>query len=294
MTEHGTRRDRGLRTFSVVASVALVGVGLVLAWSNKLPGIPAQGQLMPFISTLVGVTFYVLYNVRKRRDRFDTKYLPDYVFRAAQAVVYVYAILAIFNFTLAAGDDQALLRWPTNLIGLFVGMYILHLERAIEGLGYRFEEILTAVLGRSLALPTRRETDIRLVQAEGRFREIQNQAELLVADAGPPALVEGFKKRFRCVSDAIRERDYDSVVKEVTELSLDFERTKQEVRRQARTVSRVLGMVDAASPGPLPKLRLPKRARGAPAPPGDDTGAESSESNASARKAGSQGGKQSR
>jgi hypothetical protein len=250
---------RGARTFSVVASVALVLVGLLLAWFNKLPGIPPEGQRVPFISTLVGVTFYVLYNVRKRRDRFDLKYVPDYAFRAAQAVVYLYAILAIFDFLRSQDQRDALLQWPPNLIGLFVGMYILHVERAMEGLGYRFEEVLTSVLGRSLSLPTRREKDIELVQAEGRFREIQKQAELVAAEGGAPALVEGLKERFRRVSDAIDERDHDATVKEVTELALDFERTKRELRREARTVSRVLGMMEATSPGPLPRAGSPSR-----------------------------------
>jgi hypothetical protein len=233
--------------------VALVVVGLLLAGFNKLPGIPPEGQGVPFISTLVGVTFYILYNVRKRRDRFDLKYVPDYTFRAAQAVVYLYAILAMFDFLRSRDEKDALLQWPPNLIGLFVGMYILHVERAMEGLGYRFEEVLTSVLGRSLSLPTRREKDIQLVQAEGRFREIQKQAELMAAEGGAPALVEGFKERFRQVSDAIDERDHDATVKEVTELALDFERTKQELRREARTVSRVLGMMQATSPGLLPR-----------------------------------------
>jgi hypothetical protein len=268
-----------------VTSVLLVGVGLVLAWLNKLPGIAPEGQLVPLVSALVGVTFYVLYNVRKRRDRFDMTYFPDYTFRAAQAVVYLYAILAIFGFMRAEGDQQALLRWPPNLVGLFIGMYILHVERAMEGLGYRFEEVLTSVLGRSLSLPTRREKDVQLVQAEGRFREIQKQAELLAAEAGPPAVVEGLKERFRHVSDAIGERDHDSAIKEVGELSLDFERAKHELRREARTVSRVLGMVAATSPGPMPKVESRPGGGGGNAPRGDDAVPEPRETGSKARKA---------
>jgi hypothetical protein len=254
---------RRARTIAVVMSVGLVVIGLALAWANKLPGIPAKGQLVPFVSALVGVSFYVLHNVRKRRDRFDLYYAPDYAFRAAQAVVYLYAILAIFDYLRYAPGTRPegeLLRWPPNLIGLFVGMYILHVERAMEGLGYRFEEVLTAILGRSLALPTRREKDIALVQAEGRFRDIRQQAELMAAEAGPPALAEGFKERFRRVSDAIAERDHDAAVKEVAELSLDFEMTKQAVRREALTVRKVLGLVESASPDAAPAARPRKKA----------------------------------
>ena len=189
MTEKGVTTDgtRRARTFSVVASVGLVVMGLALAWVNKLPGIPSEGQLVPFVSTLVGVTFYVLYNVRKRRDRFDVKFLPDYTFRAAQAVVYLYAILGMFHYLRSEGEEQALLEWPPNLIGLFVGMYILHVERAMEGLGYRFEEVLTSVLGRSLSIPTRREKDILRIPAD-RDRPIRpkviTDSGILIADSG--------------------------------------------------------------------------------------------------------------
>lgn len=288
MSATGTRGDaaRGARVFSVVAPAILVVLGLLLAWFNQLPGLPRDGQVVPLISSLVGVTFYLLYNVRKRRGRFDLAYLPDYLFRAAQAVVYVYAILAMFDYLRSEGEaaGQALLRWPPNLIGLFVGMYILHVERAMESLGYRFEEALTGVLGRSLSLATRREKDIQFVQAEGRLREMQKQAELMAAETGPSALVEGLKQRFRQASDAIAERDDDSAVKEIAELSLDFERTKRELRREARTVSRVLDMVQAQSPGPLSiaPAREPRE--------GDDVPRQSDDSPAGPRESGAPAG----
>jgi hypothetical protein len=269
----GTR----VRRISAALSLALVAVGLILAGFNVLPAIPKEGQIVPFISTLVGVTFYVLYNVRRRRERFDLKFLPDYAFRAAQAVVYLYAILAIFDVMRARSETDFLLQWPPNLIGLFVGMYILHVERAMEGLGYRFEEVLTAILGRSLSMPTRREKDIQLVQAAGKFRDIQQQAEVMAAQAGPPAVIQDLKQRFREVSGAITDRDHDAAVKEVRELSLDFELTKQEIRRETKTVRKVLGMVEAHPLGPIPEREDPSGGRRATATSSsDDAGSLSS------------------
>lgn len=240
----------GAGSLSAIASLAIIAFIVGCAAFDLLVGIPPEKQWIPFATCLVGVTLYVVSSVKKRRERFDYAYLPDYFYRAAQAVVYLYATLAVMQLDTTPG---ALSNWPPNLVGLFVGLYIPHVEKAIEGFGQRFEEALTAVFGRSLAAPTSREKDIQYVQLEGRVRDIQRAAEILASQRGGDAVVDGLRTRLDAVSKTMADGDYDAVRKEVNDLVVDFEATKEAMRQEEATVQKVLALAATPTdPGPAP------------------------------------------
>jgi hypothetical protein len=224
-----------------ISAVIVVGV-FVLAAADRLVLLQgATSPWTPFAAALIGVSLYVMASVRKRRDRFDAKFLPDYAFRAAQAIVYVYVILAI-----GVQSDKVtnLSAWPPNVIGLFVGMFILHVEKAMEGLGQRFEEVLTGLLPRSLAAQTSREKQTAQLSAEMKFRDIQKQSELLASQMRSSSLYSALQTRLKEVEGTIRDGDPDAIQDAVSALAGVFERIKVDQRVEARTVEEVLNLDD--------------------------------------------------
>jgi hypothetical protein len=214
---------------------------LTLAVSGKLPSLKGQDQWVPFVSAVVGVILYVMSSAKTRKERFEFRYVPDYCFRAAQAVVYLYVILAILEQTRGQQNGYDFTSWPPVLIGLLVGMFILHVEKAMEGLGQRFEEVLAGLLPRSLASPTSRDKQLEKLRVEQKYREIKTQFEGMASQIPDPALVEQFQGRLSSIARAIREGDDAGTREEVDQLAPQFEQLKIGLREEAMTVAEILG-----------------------------------------------------
>jgi hypothetical protein len=210
----------------------------------------ATNSWTPFAAALIGVSLYVMASIRKRKDRFDPRFLPDYAFRAAQAIVYVYVILAIGVQSNKLTDLAA---WPPNVIGLFVGMFILQVEKAMEGLGQRFEEVMTGLLPRSLAVQTSREKQYTQLSSEMKFRDIQKQSELLASQMRSSSLYSALQQRLCDVERTIRDGDPDSIQDAVNALAGAFERVKVDLRVEARSIEEILDLEHPRSPeGTIP------------------------------------------
>lgn len=291
-------RAGGLTMFTSAA--VILGI-LVLAYNGELVllkgGTLNNTQWLPFASTLIGVSLYAMSTAMTYRDKWQLRYLPDYWYRAAQAVVYLYIILAIMGQTgLGVTPDAApqpspgpsatapvqnppvdapppastvvpaslaptpptqtpepekdppkppsspdFSHWPPNLIGLMVGLFILHVEKAMEGFGQRFEEALTALLGRSLTARTTREKQIERLRDEQRFVEIQRQAELLASQLRSPGAREAIQRRLAAVAEIVRTGSSEELRGEVEKLSWEFEQIKVALREDSQTVAEILG-----------------------------------------------------
>jgi len=232
------------------ASTAVTLGILALAYQEQLLLLKkGQSQWLPFASALIGVSLYFMSTAKTYRDNWQLRYLPDYCYRAAQAVVYVYIVLAIMGqegWGLADGPPQVppipdFSHWPPNLIGLVVGLFILHVEKAVEGFGQRFEEALTAVLGRSLTARTSREKQIARLRDEQTFSEIERQAELLASQLRSPGAREAIQRRLATVGALVRTGSPEELRQEVEKLSWEFEQIKVALREDSQTVAEILG-----------------------------------------------------
>lgn len=225
-------------TASAVIVVAVVGFAVL----ERLPTLQgSKDQWTPFVFALIGVALYVMSSAKSRRERFDVRYVPDYCYRAAQAVVYLYLIMAIIA---QAGPTEGyeFTNWPPNLIGLMVGMFILHVEKAVEGLGQRFEEVLAGFLPRSLVAKTSREKQLEQLRSEQKFQSIKAQSELLASQIRDPALRAEVPKRLAEAERAIRDGDLDSIEDAVNSLAWDYEQLKVGLREEEMTLAEVLSL----------------------------------------------------
>jgi hypothetical protein len=227
----------------------IVSAALVIGIFGKLPNLAqTSSQWTPFIFTIIGVTLYIMMSAKQRRERFDLKYLPDYCFRYAQAVIYLYVIMSIIAQTKTETYDFE--SWPPNLIGLFVGMFILHVEKAMEGLGQRFEEALAAILPRALTAKTSREKQLEKMRSEQKFKEIKFQSEMLASQIDDPGLKDNWQARLARVEATIRDGDREGIEDAVHGLAWDYESLKRSVREETATVDEILRVSRGKEPKP--------------------------------------------
>ncbi|MCP4546299.1 MAG: hypothetical protein GY835_07525 [bacterium] len=224
----------------IVSSTIMVTI-MTLAVQNKMPMLKGHaGQWLPFVFTIVGVLLYIMASAKTRRERFDRKFLPDYFYRGAQAVVYLYIILSF----LASGDNTGTVStfesWSPNTIGLFVGLFILHVEKAMEGFGQRFEESLAAIFPRALTSKTSREKQLERLRSETRFQEIKTQAEGMVSQFRNDKIAAAFQIRLREVEATLRSKDDDGIKDEVSQLAWEFESIKKAMREEELTIDEIL------------------------------------------------------
>lgn len=236
-----TKVYKGIPT-TIILSVIIILSTLVLAIFGKLPILgDADNQWIPFVFTLMGVAIYIMTSARIHRENFELRYLPDYFFRGAQAVIYLYVIMSI----IAQSSEQEnaaynFKNWKPNLVGLLVGMFIPHVEKAMEGLGQRFEEILAGILPRSLTAKTSREKQLDQLRLEQKFQDIKMQSEGLISQMRDPGLSSTLMERLQDVTKTIKDGDMDIVQEKVSQLSWDFEKIKQSMREEELTVQDVI------------------------------------------------------
>ena len=232
-----------------------VGIVVGIIWFARLEALPilrgATHQWSPFVFALLGVALYVMASRTKRRERFDVRYFPDYCYRAAQAVVYLYVILAIV-VQVGPQQEYPLTQWPPTLIGLLVGMFIEHVEKAMEGFGQRFEEVLAGFLPRSLVAKTSREKQLDRLRNEQRYATIKTQLELVASQGRDPGLRAAVPRRLGQVEQVIRDGDDKAIADEVDRLAWEFEEIKVAMREEEMNVAEVLSLLrrPSAAGGP--------------------------------------------
>ena len=226
---------------TIIVSAVLITAILWLALEEKMPLFGDRtDQWLPFTASIVGVLLYVMSSAKTRRERFDLKYLSDYFFRGAQAVVYLYIILGFMAQNTQQIASTSFKDWSPITIGLFVGLFIPHVEKAMEGFGQRFEEALAAIFPRALTSKTSRERQLERLRSETKFQEIQTQAEGLLSQYRGEEVGAAFQQRLKEVQTTIRNKDDDGITDQVRDLAWDFEKIKQAVREEELTMEDIL------------------------------------------------------
>ena len=212
-------------TFLSVLAVLVITLVLWLAvrsgsdlFGNDVHGLEV---LIPFGSAFAGVLLYIMGAARSLRSEWRIEvYFGEYVFRVAQAITYTMVVWWAWNA--AVENDAASTALTPNILGLFVGMFILRVERAVVALGERFEELLSSILPGAIRLdgPERRRDH---VEAQGTVRELGAQWKIL----RPKISDMGARDRIDQAVETARElgagRDSDTARKAAAELARLFE-----------------------------------------------------------------------
>jgi hypothetical protein len=165
------------------------------------PGSPTTAQfksalngslLAGMLAALVGVTLYFLSSLKRHDVDFAPGYLPDYWFRAAQAVTYTFLV-----FTIPLMRDQTFYDWPPVTVGLFVGLFIQQVEHALEAVAERVTSGLAAFV-------PRRKDEVRQ-QLSTRADEIDKEIAELRGDAdAAPSEIAAVQERLDVARNQLR------------------------------------------------------------------------------------------
>jgi hypothetical protein len=152
---------------------------------------PSTGTfLVPYLMCLAGVALFVMNTARKKREAWSLReYVGDHAFRLAQAYAYLFIVWWAIAAVGAESNEMVLAgtTLPPNIIGFLVGFFILRVERAMDGLGEKFEEVLTAILPRAISYVSAEERRRGQLKAAFRLEDLAVQWEALrphIADEG--------------------------------------------------------------------------------------------------------------
>jgi len=192
--------QRGSDLFTVVQEVT-EGTD---ATPPQPPPTPPSGwsYLIPFGSALAGVLLFIMSVAREKRSDFDFRaYFGEYAYRIAQTAVYLLIVWWAWTVWVGKGNESTSL--PPNILGLLVGLFILRVERAIEAMGEKFEEMLNTILPGAIALsgPAKRQT---LVKAVGDVKDLEVQWQVLrsrIPDLGARDKIDASLEAARNISE---------------------------------------------------------------------------------------------
>ena len=182
---------------------------------------PSFGYLIPFGTAFAGVLLFIMSVARAKRSQFDFRaYFGEYSYRIAQTAVYLLIVWWAWTVWVQRGNDSTSL--PPNILGLLVGIFILRVERSIEAMGEKFEEVLNTVLPGAISLsgPQKRETQAK---AASDVRDLEAQWHLLrsrVPDLGARDKINASLEAARKVTEG---RDSGKARTAATELSRLFD-----------------------------------------------------------------------
>lgn len=203
-TEDARRRNRNRNWFltALAAAVIIILVSISLVQgpvlfasatapdtAGALPGglLARMQYLIPYLTCLAGVLLFIMNTARSKRDEWDgSAYFGEHAYRVAQAFAYLFVVW----WAWAKLEDDPLLKGTyirPNILGFLVGFFILRVERAMDGLGDKFEEFLMALLPRAARFEVAEERRRLQVRASYRLTDIATQWEALrpqIADQG--------------------------------------------------------------------------------------------------------------
>lgn len=228
--EQGWRAAFPRNAFLTVISLIVLGIVLTLVvqrgddlFSVTPPETPRSGfgYLIPFGTGFAGVLLFIMNVARNKRGEFDFRaYFGEYAYRVAQMAVYLLIVWWAWTVWVRQGNTSTSL--PPNIMGLLVGLFILRVERAIEAMGEKFEEILNTILPGAIALsgPERRQAHLK---AADEVRGLEAQWQVLrprIPDLGARDKIDNALEVARRVTEA---RDSGRARAAATELGRLFE-----------------------------------------------------------------------
>jgi len=149
--------------------------------------------LLPYFVNLAGVLLFILSTARKHGEQWRLlDYWGAHVFRIAQSAAYLFLIL--WAWPQLGGKEAVPERLGPYVLGFLVGLYIVRVERVMEAFGDKFEEVLAAILPRSLRFTTAEERRRQQLRDVYRLDEIVSQWEVIrpqIDDPGAQAWIDG-------------------------------------------------------------------------------------------------------
>jgi hypothetical protein len=139
--------------------------------------------LIPFGTCLAGVLLYVMSVIRQKGSAWKLRnFWGDYCYRVAQAFAYLFIVLWAWSSvsgTPGVNGGVSVTSVPPNILGFLVGFFILRVERAMESLGEKFEEVLMSIFPRSLNYITIQEKRRQEMKDKFKLEDMKTQYEAL-------------------------------------------------------------------------------------------------------------------
>ena len=171
------RRNRFLIFWSAVVVAVVLSVSFFQGANLFNTGTATLNRgehLIPFLLCFVGVALFVMNTARRKGDDWEFgRYYGDQAYRVAQA--FGYLLVVWWAWASAVNVDVQGTSLPPNILGFLVGLFILRVERAMEGLGDKFEEALKAVLPRAIAYQTAEERKRNQLRGMYRIEDILSE-----------------------------------------------------------------------------------------------------------------------
>lgn len=259
-----SRRPAWRQVFMLVLSVIVIAVVLWVSYcyGDILFGFSdsdGKEYLIPYVTALSGVLLFIMNVARKKKKEWKLRdFWGDHCFRIAQSFAYLFFIMwAYYKVTNGGGDeggDEAsnpasmTLALTPNILGFLVGLYILRVERAMDGFGDKFEEIITAILPRAtryVSTEERRRQQLRMVY---KIEDIGTQYEALRPRIEDPAAQFKIDKLIDEAHSAAEGEDPDKVKPAVDALTRAFEEAKKSMGEVLVPLDEFVGSIDKEKP----------------------------------------------
>ena len=244
-------RGRNWFLFGVSLVVILIIVPLSVIYGNEFFGppangaavqaTPAQSYLIPYLTCLAGVLLFIMGTARLKGDDWDLgRYWGEHSYRVAQAFAYLFVVWWAWSKVAEDGGLEGTYIRP-NILGFLVGFFILRVERAMDGLGDKFEEMLFAVLPRAARYTVVEERKRQQVRAGYKLTDIATQWDVLSTQVGNEAAKEGFEAKLKDALELAAGADPEKARHAADEVSRMFERLKAEAGEILIPVDELIG-----------------------------------------------------
>lgn len=206
-----------------------------------------EEYLFPFLMNLAGVLLFIMNTARRKQERWELRrYWGDHCFRVAQSVAYLFIVMWAMATVQRQDDPLASngfnpLGYPPSIIGFLVGFFILRVERAMEGLGDKFEEVLMAVLPRAASYMTREETRRRTLKSAFQLDDIIVQYQAIRPQVANPALCTRMDELLDEAEEAASKGDPEATQKANATVMRFFEELKKSAGEMLVPLDEVLG-----------------------------------------------------
>lgn len=235
--------------FMFILSAIIVGIILYVSYArgDTFFGTPEEGRkpidsLVPFFTNLAGVLLFIMNTSRRKRDQWKLRdYWGDHCFRIAQSYSYLFVILWAWG----AGKDAVNTKsFSPNILGFLVGFFIIRVERAMESLGDKFEEILVSILPRSIGYISVEERRRKQLRAVYKLDEIASQYDAVRSQIDDPGAREEVDKQIAEAEEAVESKDPEIVYKKISKLARVFDEAKRGLGEMLVPVDELLGAGD--------------------------------------------------
>lgn len=231
---------------SAIIIVIIITVSYV--WGEVFFGGPDEGRqpiksLVPFFTNLAGVLLFIMNTSRRKREQWKLReYWGDHCFRLAQSYSYLFVIL--WAWGAAAKDGVITTSFSPNILGFLVGFFIIRVERAMESLGDKFEEMLVSILPRSVAYVSVEERRRKQLRAVYKLDEIVTQYDAIRSQIEDPGARVEVDRQIARAEEAVESKDPETILKTVSGLAREFDEIKRGLGEILVPVDELLGAGD--------------------------------------------------